>query len=207
MGRSLKDARCEEVTLPKSVGNGFFLQLQSNGNYKPLPFPWWDLVVFHGFADNIKKYKSEMLPTVAVCSTAPSPATPASLEYLNVQYAPTLTATQLAEAKLLVSRFPDVFDDTNLAGRIVGVECDIDTGDHAPLSCQPFQVSPAKRVKIDAKIDRMVQLGVIEPSTSPWASRFFLVSQPGKEDREVVDYCPLNGVTKREVYPLPRKFG
>ena len=58
-----------------------------------------------------------------------------------------------------------------------------------------------KRVKIDAKIDKMLQLGVIEPSTSPWASRFFLVSQPGKEDREVVDYRPLNGVTKKEVYP------
>ena len=84
------------------------------------------------------------------------------------------------------------------------MECDIDTGDHAPLSCQPFQVSPAKRVKIDAKIDKMLQLGVIEPSTSPWASRFFLVSQPGKEDREVVDYRPLNGVTKKEIYPLPR---
>ena len=84
------------------------------------------------------------------------------------------------------------------------MECDIDTGDHAPLSCQLFQVSPAKHVKIDAKIDKMLQLGVIEPSTSPWASRFFLVSQPSKEDREVVDYRPLNGITKKEVYPLPR---
>ena len=116
----------------------------------------------------------------------------------------TLTETQLAEAKHLVSRFADVFDDTHLAGRIIGVECDIDTGDHAPLSSQPFQVSPAKRVKIDAKIDKMLQLGGIEPSISPWASCFFLVSQPGKEDREVVDYRPLNGVTKKEVYPLPR---
>ena len=60
------------------------------------------------------------------------------------------------------------------------------------MSCQPFQVSPAKRAKIDAKIDKMLQLGVSEPSTSPWASRFFLVSQPGKEDREVVDYRPRN---------------
>ena len=128
--------------------------MQSNGNYKSLPFPWWDLVAFHGVAENIMKYKSELLPAVAVCSTAPATSTPASLEYLNVQYAPTLTATQLAEAKLLVSRFSDVFDDTNLAGRIVGVECDIDTGDHAPLSCQPFQVSPTKRVKMTRRSTR-----------------------------------------------------
>ena len=50
----------------------------------------------------------------------------------------------------------------------------------------------------------MLQLDIIEPSTSPWASRFLLVPQPGREDREVVDYRPLNGVTKKNVYPLPR---
>ena len=61
--------RCEEVTLPKSVGNGFFVQLQSNSEYKPLPFPWWELVAFHGFAENIEKYKSELLPPVVVRST------------------------------------------------------------------------------------------------------------------------------------------
>jgi len=50
----------------------------------------------------------------------------------------------------------------------------------------------------------MLQLDIIEPSTSPWASRFFLVPQPGREDRKVVDYRPLNGVTKKDVYRLPR---
>ena len=68
------------------------------------------------------------------------------------------------------------------------MECDIDTGDHTPLTCQPFQVSPAKRARIDAKIDGMLQLDIIEPSTSPWAFQFFLVPQPGREDRKVVDY-------------------
>ena len=121
-----------------------------------------------------------------------------------MNYAKTLTPSQLAEAKELVEKYHDVLDDSYLDEQVVGVECDIDTGDHAPLSCQPFQVSPAKRTKIEAKIDKMLQLGVIEPSTSPWASPFFLVSQPGKEDREVVDYRPLNGVTKKEIYPLPR---
>ena len=134
-------------------------------------------------------------PSGVRATTSTTASSPTSDEYLNVVYAPTLTPVQLAEAQALMHEFADVFDDANIAGRIVGVECDIDTGDHAPLSCQPFQVSPAKRAKIDAKIDRMLQLDIIEPSTSPWASRFFLVPQPGREDREVVDYRPLNGVT------------
>ena len=47
-------------------------------------------------------------------------------------------------------------------------------------------------------------MGTIQESTSPWASRFFLVPQPGREDREVVDYRALNGITKPDLYPLPR---
>ena len=208
--RTLRDMGCSERIVPKK-GSGFFTQLQSDGTFRELPFPTWDLVAFHGDRDLVLKYKlaakSKAHPPIptGVRATTTSPASsPTSDEYLNVVYAPTLTPEQLAEAKALVLEFADVFDDAKIAGRIVGVECDIDTGDHAPLSCQPFQTSPAKRAKIDAKIDRMLQLDIIEPSTSPWASRFFLVPQPGREDREVVDYRPLNGVTKKDVYPLPR---
>ena len=42
--------------------------------------------------------------------------------WLNGQSVAELTDDQLAEAKALIAEFSDVFDDTNLAGRIVGVE-------------------------------------------------------------------------------------
>ena len=138
------------VCLPKSSGNGFFTQLLSNGEYKPLRFPIWDMVAFYGTREHILLHKHALLDAVeplavtAVTTTATAPS-PASENYLNVNYAPSLTLPQLAEAKDLIKSFSDVFDDTYLAGRVVGVECDIDT--------QPFQVSPAKRAKIDAKID------------------------------------------------------
>ena len=207
--QTLRRMGCAERVVPKK-GSGFFTQLQSDGTYNELPFPSWDLVAFYGKRADVLAFKAKpafMAPTAPSgvrATTSTTASSPTSDEYLNVVYAPTLTPVQLAEAQALMHEFADVFDDANIAGRIVGVECDIDTGDHAPLSCQPFQVSPAKRAKIDAKIDRMLQLDIIEPSTSPWASRFFLVPQAGREDREVVDYRPLNGVTKKEVYPLPR---
>jgi transposase InsO family protein len=218
---TLRAMGCKEVVLPKTFGPGFFTQLQSDGTYKELRFPFWDLVAFQGTKRNIIAYNVDLAksgataPVCSVSSPPPPPAPPDAADaanatndnahaYLDVSYGPDLTPEQLAEAKALISEYSDVFDLSKIVGRIPGVECHLDTGDHAPLSQQPFQVSPARRAKIDAKLDMMLGMGIIRESESPWASRFFLVPQPGREDREVVDYRPLNGITKPDLYPLPR---
>ena len=118
---TLRAMGCEECVLPKSVGNGVFTQLLSNGECKPLRFPIWNLVAIHGTHALIFSYKSALLdsvePSDAVTAVFSSPA---NEQYLNVNYAKTLTLPQLAEAKELIEKYHDVFDDTYLAGRVVG---------------------------------------------------------------------------------------
>ena len=43
------------------------------------------------------------------------------------------------------------------------------------ISLPPFPSSPAKQEIIDKQIDKWIQLGVIEPSRSPWAAPDFIV--------------------------------
>ena len=62
-----------------------------------------------------------------------------------------------------------------------------------PISLPPFPSSPAKREIIDKQMDKWIQLGVIEPSKSPWAVPAFIVYRNGKP-RMVVDYRKLNEV-------------
>ena len=50
----------------------------------------------------------------------------------------------------------------------------------------------------------MSEQGVIEPSSSPWASPVVLVRKRNGDVRFCVDYRKLNSVTRKDSYPLPR---
>ena len=81
---------------------------------------------------------------------------------------------------------------------------EIDTGDAKPIKQPPRRV-PLKQRKIEEEeIDKMLTEGVIEPSTSPWASGVVLVEKKDGSVRFCVDYRRINSVTKKDAYPLPR---
>lgn len=78
----------------------------------------------------------------------------------------------------------------------------IDTGDAVPIKQRHYPVSPAVENLIYQELDRMLSLGVIEPSTSPWNSPVTLVRRVEK-NRLCLDARKLNEVTVKDAYPLP----
>ncbi len=73
-----------------------------------------------------------------------------------------------------------------------------------PVSLPPFPVSPANREVMNKQIDSWIQLGVIEPSESPWAAPAFIVYRNNKP-RMVIDYRKLNSLVIPDEFPLPKQ--
>jgi len=80
----------------------------------------------------------------------------------------------------------------------------IDTGDSRPIRQRLRRYPPAHVEVISQQVDDLLSQGVIEPTSSPWASNLVLVRKKDGSYRCCVDYRQLNAVTRKDAYPLPR---
>ena len=78
------------------------------------------------------------------------------------------------------------------------VEHDIDTGDTRPIKQSPRRPPLAAREAEDDILEEMLTTGVIEPSTSSWASPVCLVKKKDGTFRFCIDYRRVNAVSKKD---------
>jgi hypothetical protein len=84
------------------------------------------------------------------------------------------------------------------------VEHTIDTGNSPPIR-QTLRRQPlAYQDQIDDHVQRMLQAGVIVPSSSPWCSNVCLVKKKDGKLRFAIDYRHINSISTIPAYPMPR---
>ena len=83
-------------------------------------------------------------------------------------------------------------------------EVHINTGDAVPKKQPVRRVPFAVRQEVAKQLQKMLRDGIIQPSSSPWASAIVLVRKKDGSLRLCVDYRHLNSVTKPDTFPLPR---
>ena len=66
------------------------------------------------------------------------------------------------------------------------------------------RMSPEKAERANQEVRNLLALGMIQPSLSPWASGIVVVKKKNGVLRFCCDFRPLNEVTIKDAYPLPR---
>jgi hypothetical protein len=106
----------------------------------------------------------------------------------------------------VVREFPDVFPD-DLPGmppdRAIEFKIELQSGT-APISKAPYKMSQEELAELKIQLKDLLDKGFICPSSSPWGCPALFVSKKDKGLRLCMDYRPLNAVTIKNKYPLPR---
>ena len=112
----------------------------------------------------------------------------------------------LERAKLLdvLSEYSDIFAAVAaLSTQTTVVKHAIKT--RGPPIRQPLRRTPvALKDTIDKEVTKMLQQGIVQPSTSPWSSPVVMVRKRDGTWRFCVNYRKLNSITHQDAYPLPR---
>ena len=137
-----------------------------------------------------------------------TPPVPALLTTLSPQTEPPVVrGTELSPAqgqdlKELIGRSRDVFSER--PGRTHAITHDIDTKPGVVIRQRPYRIPEARRKAVQEEVKKMLQLGVIEESHSPWSSPIVIVPKPDGTLRFCNDFRKLNEVSLFDAYPMPR---
>jgi hypothetical protein len=115
--------------------------------------------------------------------------------------------TELPLKKIpVVCEYADVFPD-ELPGmppdRDIEFTIELQPGT-TPISKRPYGMPPAELAELKKQLQELLDKGFIRPSTSPWGCPTLFVKKKDESLRLCIDYRPLNAVTIKNKYPLPR---
>jgi hypothetical protein len=106
----------------------------------------------------------------------------------------------------IVCEYPDVFLD-DLPGmppdRDIEFIIELQPGT-APISKRPYRIPSNELAKLKIQLQDLLDKSYIRPSASPWGCPALFVKKKDNSLRLCVDYHPLNAVTIKNKYPLPR---
>jgi transposase InsO family protein len=80
--------------------------------------------------------------------------------------------------------------------------CKIITEGH-PIRQRPYRQALTKRQVVETEIEKMLEQGVIRPSSSPWSSPITLTPKKDGSTRFCVDYRKVNAITVKDGFPIP----
>ena len=105
--------------------------------------------------------------------------------------------------EMLQSHLPVISTGDDDVGECASTPIRIQLYDETPIHQRVRRFSPPITDAIEKQCKELCDLGIIEPSISPWSSPVVPVIKPDKTIRLCVDYRQLNKVTVPDRFPMP----
>ena len=116
-----------------------------------------------------------------------------------------LSTAEQQQLFTVLSEYADIFAErSGDFGRTNKIRHSINTGDSPPIRQPVRRMPPYRREEARKLLSEMLAKDVIQQSSSPWASPIVLVRKKDGSIRFCVDYRKVNGITRKDAYPLPR---
>jgi hypothetical protein len=125
---------------------------------------------------------------------------------ITIHNAANATLTKAIEDIPVVCEFLDVFpNDLPILPPDHEVEFKIELIlGTTPISRRPYRMPPNELAELKIQLNELLKKGLILPSSSPWGCPVIFMKKKDESLRTCVDYRPLNAVTIKNKYPLPR---
>lgn len=114
-----------------------------------------------------------------------------------------LDAFHREELQNVLSSFKGVFSDIPGRTTLACHSIELKPGSK-PIRLPPYRMNPEKLQVVRKELDLMLSMGVVEESSSDFASPICLVPKPDGSVRFCCDYRQLNNITVADAFPLPR---
>jgi hypothetical protein len=114
---------------------------------------------------------------------------------------PELSGQQRKDLNFLLGSFSDVLSD--IPGCTKSYAHKIRLTTTAPVQSKPYPVPLALKSVFDAEVDSMLEMGIIEPSSSPYCSPAIMVRKSDHSYRLCIDFRKLNDITVFDAEPMP----
>ena len=95
------------------------------------------------------------------------------------------------------------FTNDQAIGCLPGVEHAINLLRDTVVRCKPYKLTYKQIEDARKEVDRLLENGVIQVSTSPFSSPAFPIKKPSGETRLIVDYRKLNKKSINDNFPFP----
>ncbi|XP_047488137.1 uncharacterized protein LOC125038640 [Penaeus chinensis] len=119
----------------------------------------------------------------------------------NINIGNDLSESQIDDLRVIVNEFSDVLTDK--PGLTNTIEHVIRVNSNKPVRQKPYPIPNSLLKEFNKDVDKMLEMNIIEPSTSPYCSPVVMVKKSDGTWRVCIDYRRLNDTSEFDAEPMP----